>query len=113
MVTIRNDHCAHAFQLRERFHGAFLRGQFHGFAIIRFALPPDGRQLAGPEIGMPFQNSQRITARNRSVLPGIARQNDSRIARIIKQPLHVIHPHRPGFIQNNQLPFGQNRFGQQ
>ena len=60
-----------------------------------------------------LQNPQRIATRNRSVLAGVAGQNDSRIARAIKQPFHVVHPHRPGFIQHNQLPFGQNRLGQQ
>ena len=101
--------CCHPFQLRERFHGAFLRRQFHGLAILGLVLPPDGRQLAGLEIGMLFQNPQRIPTRNRGVLPGIAGQNDSRIARVIKQPFHVVHPHRPSFIQDNQLPFGRNR----
>ena len=64
-------------------------------------------QLAGLEIGMVLQNPQRIATRDRSVLAGVAGQNDARIPRQIKQPLHVVHPHRPGFIQHHQLTFGQ------
>ena len=98
----RFSHRSHAFQLRERFHGAFLRRQFHGLAIFGLALPPDGRQLAGLEIGMPFQNPQRIATRNRSVLAGVAGQNDSRIARANQtaascrpSPPPRLHPARP------------------
>ena len=80
MPSARFRDCTHPFQLCERFRGAFLRGQFHGLAIFGFALPPDGRQLAGLEIGMLFQNPQRIATRNRSVLAGIAGQNNARIA---------------------------------
>ncbi len=115
IVTVRKDLChrTHAFQQREGFHGAFLRRQFHGLAIRCLALPPDGRQLAGFEIGMPFQNPQCIATRNRSVLPGVAGQNDARIARAIEQPFHIVHPHRPGFIQHHQLTGRQHRFRQQ
>ena len=74
MVAVRKDlsHRTNAFQLRERFHGAFLRRQFHGLAVCRLALPTDGRQLARFEIGMPFQNAQCIATRYRSVLPCVA-----------------------------------------
>ena len=74
MVAVRKDLChgTDAFQLREGFHGAFLCRQFHGLAIGSLALPPDGRQLAGLEVGMPFQNPHRIATRNRSVLCHLA-----------------------------------------
>ena len=98
MVAVRKDHRTHAFQLRERFHGAFLRRQFYSLAIGRLPLPPDGRQLPGFEIGMPFQNPQRIATRNRSVLPGVAGENHAGVTCQVKQPFHVVHPHRPGFV---------------
>ena len=53
----------------ECFSRPFLRRQFHRLAIGRFALPPDGRQLTGLEIGMILQKPQRVTTRNGACWP--------------------------------------------
>jgi hypothetical protein len=96
----------HAFQLRERFHGAFLRGQFHGLAILGFALPPDG--VNWPDLK---SECRPKSAAHRHAPPKRAgrcrRTAQCGIFRQVKQPLHVVHPHRPGFIQHHQLTFGQ------
>ena len=76
-------------------------------------MPPDGRQLAGFEIGMPFQNPQRIATRNRCVLAGVAGENHAGVTRQVKQPFHVVNANRPSLIQHHQLTGRQHRFRQQ